>query len=141
MGLIYVGLRVTDLDRSLRFYTEGLGLEAGARGKMGHGGTFVGLKDPGTGARLELNYYPPENRFAVPYVPGEGLDHLGFEVADARATIERLRGLGARVAVEPWLEEERYWIGFVEDPDGLWVEVQSEVPRERRAPSGPSAPS
>ncbi|HTP54221.1 MAG TPA: VOC family protein [Thermoplasmata archaeon] len=141
MGLVYVGLRVTDLARSLRFYTEGLGLVAEPPGTMSHGGTLVGLKDPGTGAQLELNYYPPGHPHATPYVPGEGLDHLGFEVADARATVERLRALGARVAVEPWLERERFWIGYVEDPDGNWIEIQSVVAGTESGPSGPSGPS
>ncbi|MGD0249300.1 MAG: VOC family protein [Thermoplasmata archaeon] len=141
MGLTYVGIRVTELDRSIRFYVEGLGLEEGKRGTMSHGGTFVGLRDPVTKVELELNYYPPSSPYAKPYVPGEGLDHLGFDVADARATIARLRALGARVAVEPWLEEGRYWIGFVEDPDGNWVEVQSSVGPAGAAPSAPSGPS
>ena len=137
MGLIYTGIRVTDLDRSLRFYCEGLGLVEKSRGTMSHGGTFVGLEDPTTHAELELNVYPPASRFAVPYSVGEGLDHLGFEVEDARATIERLRASGAKVAIEPWLERHRYWIGFVEDPDGIWIEIQSTVP----GPSAPSGPS
>ncbi|HTT73031.1 MAG TPA: VOC family protein [Thermoplasmata archaeon] len=142
MGLAYVGIRVTDLDRSIRFYAEGLGLRERGRGTMGHGGVFVGLEDPTTGQQLELNFYAPDSPYATPYSPGEGLDHLGFEVEDARATIARLRGLGARVAVEPWLEAGKYWIGFVEDPDGLWVELQSPaVPGAAPAPSGPSAPS
>jgi lactoylglutathione lyase len=141
MGFIYVGIRVTDLDRSLRFYTEGLGLVEERRGTMSHRGTWVELRDPDTGARLELNYYPPGHRFARPYVPGEGLDHLGFEVADARATIARLVAAGGTVALEPWVEEGRYGIGFVEDPDGNWIEVQSEIPAARDRATGPSAPS
>jgi lactoylglutathione lyase len=127
MGLIYVGIRVTDLDRSLRFYRDGLGLAERKRGTMSHGGTWVSLEDPDSHMQLELNIYPSDSPYAAPYVPGEGLDHVGFEVADARATIDRLRRAGARVAVEPWLEDGRYWIGFVEDPDGNWVEVQSLV--------------
>ena len=137
MSLTYTGLRVTDLSRSIRFYCEGLGLVEKGRGTMSHGGTFVGLRDPESHAELELNLYPSGSRFAVPYTPGEGLDHLGFDVADARATIEKLRAMGAKVAIEPWLERNRYWIGFVEDPDGIWIEIQSTVP----GPSGPSGPS
>jgi lactoylglutathione lyase len=124
MTLRYVGLRVTDLERSLRFYCEGLGLVEKGRGTMSHGGTFVGLEDPESHVELELNYYPVESRFATPYVPGEGLDHLGVVVPDARAAIDRLEKMGARVAVPAWHEEGRYWIGFVEDPDGNWVEIQ-----------------
>ncbi len=139
MGVVYAGLRVTDLERSLRFYREGLGLVEEGRGTMSHGGTFVGLLDPATKFRLELNYYPPGSPYAVPYAVGEGLDHLGVVVPDARAAIERLRRLGARVAVEPWHEAGRYWIGFVEDPDGIWVEVQD--PAGEAAPTALSAPS
>jgi lactoylglutathione lyase len=137
MGLVYVGIRVTDLERSIRFYTRGLGLVETKRGRMSHGGLFVELVDPETKAQLELNWYPPGSAYDAPFVPGEGLDHMGFEVGDARATIARLAAMGARVAVEPWLEEGRYWIGFVEGPDGEWVEVQSLVPKA----SGPSGPS
>jgi lactoylglutathione lyase len=128
VSITYVGIRVTDLDRSLRFYCEGLGLTERGRGTMSHGGTFVGLEDPESHFQLELNLYPPDSVYAKPYVAGEGLDHLGLDVKDARALIERLRSMGAKVAIEPWLEAGRYWIGFVEDPDGIWVEIQSPVP-------------
>jgi lactoylglutathione lyase len=143
MSITYVGIRVTDLERSLRFYCDGLGLQERGRGTMSHGGTFVGLEDPESRFQLELNYYPPGSAFARPYVVGEGLDHLGLDVKDARALIERLRGMGARVAIEPWLEAHRYWIGFVEDPDGIWVEIQSPVTTEAGGGpvSAPSAPS
>jgi lactoylglutathione lyase len=136
MPFSYTGIRVTDLDRSLRFYTEGLGLREKGRGTMSHGGVFVGLEDPVSHVELELNYYPPGSPFDRPYAVGEGLDHLGFDVPDARAMVERLRGMGGRVVVEPRLEQDRYWIGFVEDPDGIWIEVQS--PKAPTAPSGPS---
>jgi catechol 2,3-dioxygenase-like lactoylglutathione lyase family enzyme len=110
---------------------------------MSHGGTWVSLEDPESHFQLELNLYPSDSVYATPYVVGEGLDHIALDVEDARAMIERLRRMGARVAVEPWLEERRYWIGFVEDPDGIWIEIQSPVPpvaaAERvSAPSGPS---
>ena len=143
MSITYLGIRVTELDRSLRFYCEGLGLKERKRGTMSHGGTWVGLEDPESHFQLELNLYPSDSVYAKPYIVGEGLDHLGLDVADARAAIERLRAMGAKVAIEPWLEEQRYWIGFVEDPDGIWVEIQSPVPVTTAggavsAPSGPS---
>lgn len=124
MALQYVGIRVTDLDRSVRFYTQGLGLEEHKRGMMSHGGTFVALVDPDTHYELELNWYPPNSPYRVPFVPGEGLDHIGCEVPDVRETVRRLVALGGKVAIEPWVEEGRYLIGFVCDPDGNWVEIQ-----------------
>ena len=139
--ITYVGIRVTDLDRALKFYCDGLGLREKGRGTMSHGGTFVGLEDPESHFEIELNFYPPGSPYAVPYVPGEGLDHFGVDVADARAAVARLRSLGGTVAVEPWLEQGRYWIGFVEDPDGHWIELMSPVAGRAPPVSGPSGPS
>jgi lactoylglutathione lyase len=130
MALVYSGIRVTDPDRSVQFYTEGLGLKETSRGHMSHGGLFIGLQDPNTMQQLELNWYPADSPYNTPYTVGEGLDHLGFEVEDARATYQRLLRLGATPAIEPWLEQDRYWIGFVRDPDGLWIEVQSPTKKE-----------
>ena len=130
MSLVYAGIRVTDLERSVRFYTEGLGLKETGRGRMSHGGEFIGLQDPNTMQQLELNWYPNDSPYNTPYSVGEGLDHLGFEVDDAPAAYRRLLRLGATPAIEPWLEQDRYWIGYVRDPDGLWIEVQSPVKKE-----------
>jgi catechol 2,3-dioxygenase-like lactoylglutathione lyase family enzyme len=120
--LDYAGLRVTDLAKSTRFVTKGLGLEEVRRGKMGHGGVWVLFRDPVSHQQLELNWYPPRNRYATPFAPGEGLDHLGFRVQDIAAASRRLRAAGARQ-----LEEIR-WRGkvvlaYYEGPDGLWVEL------------------
>jgi len=123
MPLQYFGIRVTNLERSLKFYMEGLGLKEERRGKMSHGGIWVNLEDPATKQRLELNYYPPGNRFATPYTPGEGLDHIGFKVKDARKEFARLVAMGAQVAIEPWQESDHEVVSYVKDPDGNWVEV------------------
>lgn len=123
MPLAYTGIRVTDLDRSIAFYTGPLGLTLLRRGTMSHGGQWVLLEDPSTHQRLELNFYPPGNRFHVPFTPGEGLDHIGFEVDDARGLVARLLERGATLAVDPWEEAPGLWVGYVRDPDGNWVEV------------------
>lgn len=134
MTLSYAGIRVRDLDRSIRFYTEGLGLIERGRGTMSHGGVFVGLEDRVSHQQLELNWYPPDSPYATPYAPGDGLDHLGFEVTDADSTIARLLTLGATAAVPVWTEQGRYRIGFVTDPDGVWIEVQSLLAGQPPAP-------
>ncbi|MEM3671062.1 MAG: VOC family protein [Thermoprotei archaeon] len=130
MPFNYVGIRVRSLERSLLFYKEGLGLVEITRGSMSHGGVFVELEDPTTHQRLELNWYPEGSAYDAPYLAGEGLDHLGFDVDDVEKTIGRLVSLGGKVAVKPWVERGdsgRYLIGFVEDPDGIWVEVAEHI--------------
>lgn len=136
MGLIYFGIRVTDLDRSLRFYVEGLGLVKRRGGRMPHGGRRVLLEDPGTGQRLELNWYPPASPYAAPYVAGEGLDHLGFSTGHAREVAKRLEANGGKVVLRP---TDRLGVRqnyYVEDPDGNWVELMAWGTSRSRRPVG-----
>jgi lactoylglutathione lyase len=125
--LAYTGLRVTNLERSLRFYTGIFGLREVARGdnSAGGGGVSVLLRDAFTGQRLELNYYPPGSKYCVPYVPGEGLDHVAFRVANLDAKLKQLAADGVRPVrkedpVEPMAG---FRVAYVTDPDGNWVEL------------------
>jgi catechol 2,3-dioxygenase-like lactoylglutathione lyase family enzyme len=116
--LEYTGIRVRDVARSVRFYTEGLGLTVGPKGRMAAGGAWQELQDQESGAILELNFYPGE----PPFREGDELDHLGFRVDDLEGTIARLQGLGARVRIPPFTEGvER--LAFLSDPDGIWIEL------------------
>jgi catechol 2,3-dioxygenase-like lactoylglutathione lyase family enzyme len=122
MFLDYAGIRVTNLARSLRFFTKGLGLVELRRGKMQHGGVWVLLADRTSHQQLELNWYPRGSRYATPFTPGEGFDHLGVRVENLRAAGRQLRAAGARKV------DEIRWRGTVvleyyEGPDGLWVEL------------------
>ncbi len=123
MGLRYTGVRVTDLERSRRFYVELLGLKPIGSGTAHHGGRWLLLQDPRTRQRLELNWYPPSHPFATRYVPGEGLDHIGFRVPDAAAAYRRLRAKGARAALTPTDRHGVRGVYYVLDPDGNWIEL------------------
>lgn len=116
--LVYTGIRVRDLARARRFYVDGLGLRFTRSGRMASGGAWEELEDPTSGAVLELNFYPDE----PPYREGDELDHLGFQVGDVARTIERLKGLGARVRIPPF-EEGGMRLAFLSDPDGVWIEL------------------
>jgi catechol 2,3-dioxygenase-like lactoylglutathione lyase family enzyme len=122
MYLDYTGLRVTNLARAKRFVEKGLGLTEIRRGTMHHGGVWVLFQDPASGQRLELNYYPKGNAYAVPFVSGEGLDHIGVRVNDIAAAGRRLRSVGARL-VEQFKEGRRVVVAYYEGPDGIWVEL------------------
>jgi catechol 2,3-dioxygenase-like lactoylglutathione lyase family enzyme len=140
--LIYVGLRVTDLRRSLRFYSGLLGLKEIARG----GGTkdwpptWVLLRDPKSGQKLELNWYPKGHMHSVPYVPGEGLDHVGVRVVDVVEMLTKMRKAGVKTPKWPaqmrkgmvaaggyravmWSTSTGHHIAHVLDPDGNYIEL------------------
>ncbi|MHB8606506.1 MAG: VOC family protein [Thermoplasmatota archaeon] len=122
MPFRYAGIRVRDLRRSIRFYTRALGLKEVGGGTMSHGGKWVDLEDPESKQRLELNWYPRGSKYRAKFVVGEGLDHLGWRVEDARVWYARMLKLGAKRAIAPWDEPPNYTIAFVKDPDGIWIE-------------------
>ena len=122
MFLDYAGIRATHLAHALRFFTDGLGLAEVRRGRMEHGGVWVLLQDPTSPQRLEVNFYPRRSRYAPPFVPGEGLDHLGFRVQDLAASGERLLAAGAR-KVEEIREGGKVVVAYYEGPDGIWIEL------------------
>ena len=128
MYLNYVGIRVTNMERSLKFYTEIFRLEVVSQGDNGPlgGGTYVLLRDPNSGQKLELNYYPASSPYAVPYAPGEGLDHVAFRVKDVGATLRELakHGVG-QIEIPESLADlgEGVRVAYVMDPDGMWIEL------------------
>ena len=120
--LDYTGIRGSNLPRALRFFTRGLGLEVFRRGRMNHGGIWVLLHDRVSHQHLELNYYPKGNRYASPFVPGEGLDHIGFRTKDLAKAGRRLHAAGAR-RVDRIVYRGTPEVDFYEGPDGIWIEL------------------
>ena len=130
MKLAYIGIRITNLKRSTTFYTRTLGLKVSHRGHMHHGGQFINLVDKATGQHLELNWYPKRSEYYKSYRNGEELDHLGFQVEDARESFSELVSKGARPAVKPFYDGG-WWMAFVKDPDGIWIELISRAGRQQ----------
>ena len=134
---VYAGLRVRELNRSLRFYRK-LGFRVFRRGTMEHGGRWVHLGFPGAAQRVELNYYPRGNRFYTPIRRGTEFDHLGFRVSDVSAWTRRLRSL--RLPIVAVVKETHENIVYTRDPDGNWVEffgpVDAPPPRPPRSSGG-----
>ncbi|HEV2166532.1 MAG TPA: VOC family protein [Thermoplasmata archaeon] len=125
--LDHTGIRVRDLERSRRFYVEGLGLRSVRSRRTASGGRWERLEDPETGAALELNVYPDNRTFRE----GDELDHLAFRVDGLSGEIERLVRLGGQLKV-PETEEDGVRLAFVADPDGVWIKLF-----ERSAPDEP----
>lgn len=130
---LYSGIRVRDLDRSLRFY-RALGFRVRARGTMGHGGQWVHLVFPGSRHRIELNFYPRGNRFYEPFREGSEFDHFGFFTPDVAAWQRRAERAGART-VEDFVDG-RSRLVYVTDPNGICLEAFGPArPRRRRRAS------
>ncbi|MCI4334761.1 MAG: VOC family protein [Thermoplasmata archaeon] len=117
---LYTGLRVRDLQRSLRFY-RGLGFRIVSRGTMKHGGVWVHLRFGTSAHEIELNYYPKSNRFYEPYGPGSEFDHFGFYSPDVAGWKRKALAAGATLAEE--FDDGKASLVYVRDPNGVWLEV------------------
>ncbi len=122
MKFVYTGIRVRDLERSVKFYTDTMEMKENNRGKMMDGGIYVELKSKDSEQTLELNYYPSGKKYWEEYTEGSELDHLAFRCDDVRDSYKKLLGGGAVSAIEPW-DEGNSTLAFVRDPDGVWIEL------------------
>lgn len=119
---MYVGIRVTDLERSIDFYTNILGMKVSGRSKIEQTkGETVGLQTEKDGFTLELNYYEKDSPYNTKYVVGEGLDHLAFKVDDLDKALEEAKKAGHRTILQMKADGGRW--AYIEDPDGNWIEL------------------
>ena len=117
MKYLHTMVRVTDLEASLDFYCEKLGLEETRRREEKNGRyTLVFLSAPGdTEAQVELTYnWDPE-----PYTGGRNFGHLAYEVSDIYATCEQLMVGGVTINRPP--RDGR--MAFVRSPDQISIEL------------------
>jgi len=129
MRLLHTMLRVRDLDASLRFYCDQLGMKL-LRRKDYPGGAFtlafVGYGDESEAAALELTHNWDGRRYEV----GTGFGHVAIGVDDIRARCEALRAAGVPITREPGpMKHGTTVIAFIEDPDGYKVELIEESSR------------
>ena len=119
--LTYTGIRVKDIDASVRFYTSVLGMQEVNRfTQPATKGTVVFLAMKGSDHHLELNYYPKGSRFDTPYEVGEGLDHIGFETTDLDGVLAEAERAGYPAVLE--MKDPSHRWAYIQDPNGIWVE-------------------
>lgn len=129
MRILHTMLRVGNLDKSLAFYTQVLGMKLLRRKEYPDGRftlAFVGYQDETDGTVLELTH----NWDTVSYNLGEGYGHIAIEVDDAYQACENVKKLGGKVTREAGpMKHGTTVIAFVEDPDGYKIEfIQKKQP-------------
>ena len=123
MRILHTMLRVGDLERSLRFYTEVLGMRQLRRNDYPDGKftlAFVGYGEESDAAVLELTY----NWGVDKYELGTAYGHVAVAVDDATQACAEVRRRGGKVVREAGpMKHGTTVIAFVEDPDGYKIEL------------------
>jgi lactoylglutathione lyase len=123
MRILHTMLRVGDLERSLAFYTEVLGMKLLRRQDYPDGRftlAFVGFAPEAEAAAIELTHNWDTDRYDL----GNGFGHVAIAVPDAAAACAEIRRRGGKVVREAGpMKHGRTVIAFVEDPDGYRVEL------------------
>lgn len=129
MQYLHTMVRVTDLDASLRFYRDALGLEVLSVREVPQGRfTLAFLAAPGnSSAQVELTYnWDPET-----YTGGRNFGHLAYAVDDIYATCARLQAHGVAIVRPP----RDGYMAFVRSPDQISIELL-----QRGGPLPPAEP-
>lgn len=123
MRILHTMLRVGDLDKSLAFYTELLGMQLLRQKDYPEGRftlAFVGYGPESEHSVIELTHNWDTDR----YDQGEAYGHIAIGVDDVYQTCEAIRNAGGRIVREPGpMKHGSTILAFVEDPDGYKVEL------------------
>jgi len=126
MRILHTMIRVGDLQKSIDFYTNVLGMKLLRQKDYPDGRftlAFVGYQDEADGAVLELTH----NWDTPSYDLGNGYGHVALAVDDVYAACDRIREKGGRITREPGpMKHGSTILAFVEDPDGYKIELLGE---------------
>jgi len=123
MRLLHTMLRVGDLEASIQFYTNVLGMQQLRRKDYPEGEftlAFVGYGDEAENTVIELTH----NWGTDSYETGSGFGHIAIEVDDVYAAVDEVKARGGKVIREAGpMNAGSTIIAFVEDPDGYQIEL------------------
>ena len=123
MRILHTMIRVGNLDRSIAFYTEVLGMRLLRRTDYPEGRftlAFVGYGEESEGAVIELTF----NWDTAAYELGNGFGHIALQVPDAYAACAEIKQRSGKVTREAGpMKHGTTVIAFVEDPDGYKIEL------------------
>ncbi|MBV1884881.1 MAG: lactoylglutathione lyase [Gammaproteobacteria bacterium] len=123
MRILHTMLRVGDLDRSIGFYTEVLGMTLLRKNDYPEGEftlAFVGYGSEGDSSVIELTH----NWGTSDYDMGNGFGHIAIAVPDVYQACEKIRDKGGQIVREPGpMMHGSTILAFVKDPDGYMIEL------------------
>jgi lactoylglutathione lyase len=123
MRILHTMLRTVDLDRSINFYTQVLGMKLLRRQDYPEGEftlAFIGYGDENDNSVIELTF----NWGVDSYEIGTGYGHIALEVDDVYATCNTIRQKGGKIIREAGpMNAGTTIIAFVADPDGYYIEL------------------
>jgi lactoylglutathione lyase len=119
---VYTGIRVKDMNESVDFYTNLLGMKLQRRYKIAQTrGEFAVLSSENQDFYLELNWYEKDSPYYVDYTVGEALDHLAFQVNDLELALKEASEKGYQTVAEVKTSDNRW--AYIRDPNGIWIEL------------------
>ena len=123
MRLLHTMLRVGDMQRSIAFYTQAMGMQllrTTQRPDQHYDLAFVGYGGNPDQAEIELTY----NYGVTSYDLGTAYGHIAIGVSDIRATCDKIRQAGGTITREPGaVKGGSTLVAFVQDPDGYKIEL------------------
>jgi lactoylglutathione lyase len=122
--LLHTRMRVSDIDETIKFYTEVLGLDVVERKTSPRGSHLAFLKVPNSEELIELCSFPPSGPVKVQ----EDLVHLAFEVENLDGTIQALTAKGIKITDGPTRTSSGSRFIFIDAPDGYEVELIERPP-------------
>jgi lactoylglutathione lyase len=117
--LLHTRYRVSDLDKTVAFYRDVLGLEEIRRSKSGRGSELVFFKTPGSEELIEICKYDGSG----PVVVGPDLTHLAFEVENIAAFAKHSEAHGYPLSDGPHSSSNGSVIAFIDAPEGYEIEL------------------
>ncbi|MEH6469230.1 MAG: lactoylglutathione lyase [Porticoccus sp.] len=126
MRLLHTMLRVADLEKSITFYTDVIGMDLLSRKDYPEGRftlAFLGCGPASENTVLELTHNWDTNHYEL----GEGYGHIAIGVDDVYDACDRIREAGGVIVREPGpMKHGATVLAFVEDPDGYKIELLSD---------------
>ena len=122
--LLHTRMRVSNMDETVKFYTDVLGLEVMERKTSPRGSHLAFLKVPNSEELIELASYPPSGPVKVQ----EDLVHLAFQVENLDETMRALTKKGVKITDGPTQSSSGSRFIFVDAPDGYEIELIERPP-------------